>query len=156
MKKTIAVIGSSSHADKSLVSRLAALGHPLLLADRKWESVKRCILTQHANASVEMIDCSLECAWQADVILLYHCEEYLQLLDTIKSVITGKLIVNIVSDLKDYRVHDLLPYAKVVNTLADFTIGIESYAVKGENYHAVEQVALLFDAIGLKSNQVNN
>jgi len=156
MKKTIAVIGSSNQSDTTIVSRLAALGYPLLLADRKWERVKQCILNQHAEASVEMLDCSHECAWQADVILLYHSEEYLQLLGKIKNVVTGKIIVNMVSDFKSKEVQDLLPFSKVVHILADFTSEVVSYTVRGENNHAVEQVLLLFDEIGFKSNQRNH
>ncbi|MBC7488251.1 MAG: hypothetical protein H7282_16035 [Cytophagaceae bacterium] len=156
MKKTIAVIGSSNHSDTSIVSRLAALGYPLLLADKKWEKVKECILKQHAEASVEMLNCSHECAWQADVILLYHSAEYLQLLKKIKNVVTGKIIVNMVNDFNNKEVQDLLPFSKVVHTMADFTPEVVSYKVRGENNHAVEQVLLLFDEIGFKSNHRNN
>jgi hypothetical protein len=155
MKKTIAVIGSSNHSDTTIVSRLAALGYPLLLADQKWESVKQCILKQHANASVELLDCSHECAWQADMILLYHSEEYLKLLQKIKNVATGKIIINMVSDFKNKDVQDLLPLSKVVHTQADFTSEVVSYTIRGENNQAVEQVLLLFDEIGFKSNQRN-
>lgn len=152
MKKTIAVIGSSNHSDSSIVSRMAALGYPLLLADQKWESVKQCILQQHPLASVEVLDCSRECAWQADMILLYHSEEYVTLLEHIKNVVTGKIIVNVVEDLQNKEVQHLLAYSKVVNTLADFTPEVVSYTVRGENHSAVEQVLLLFDEIGFKSN----
>ncbi len=153
MKKTIAVIGSSNHSDSSIVSRMAALGYPLLLADQKWESVKQCILEQHPNASVEVLDCSHECAWQADMILLYHSEEYEKLLNYIKNVVTGKIVVNVVKDFTSNEVQQLLPFSKVVDTLADFTPEVVSYTVRGDNNQAVEQVLLLFDEIGFKSNK---
>lgn len=155
MRKTIAVIGSSNQSDSTIVSRLAALGYPLLLADQKWESVKQCIQKEHPEASVEVLDCSRECAWQADLILLYHSDEYKKLLDHIKNVVTGKIVVNVVTDLQEKDVQDLLPFSKVVNTLADFSPEVVSYTVRGENNQAVEQVLLLFDEIGFKSNKRN-
>jgi len=153
MKKTIAVIGSSNHSDSTLVSRIAALGYPLLLADQKWESVKQCILREYPAASVEVLDCSHECAWQADMIILYHSDEYKKLLDHIKNVVTGKIVVNVVSDLKNEEVQNLLPFSKVVNTWANFSPKVVSYTVRGENNQAVEQVLLLFDEIGFKSDK---
>ena len=153
MKKTIAVIGSSSQSDSTIVSRMAALGYPLLLADQKWERVKQCIQQQHPDASVEVLDCSRECAWQADMILLYHSEEYIQLLEHIKNVVTGKIVVNVVQDFQSHEVQDLLPFSKVVDTLADFSPEVVSYTVRGENNQAVEQVLLLFDEIGFKSDK---
>ena len=153
MKKTITVIGSSNHSDISIVLRLAALGYPLLLADKKWESVKQRILKQYIEASVEMLDCSHECAWQADMILLYHSDQYLELLDKIKNVATGKIIVNMVHDFITKDVQDALPFSKVVHTWAVPSTQVISYTVKGENNQAVEQVLLLFDEIGFKSNQ---
>lgn len=156
MKKTIAVIGSSNHSDSTIVSRMAALGYPLLLADQKWESVKHCILQQHPHASLEVLDCSHECAWQADLILFYHSEEYVKLLSYIKNVVTGKIVVNVVNDFKSNQVQHLLPFSKVVDALADFTAEVVSYGVRGDNHQAVEQVLLLFDEIGFKSSERSN
>ncbi|MDF2456161.1 MAG: oxidoreductase [Cytophagaceae bacterium] len=155
MKKIIAVIGSSTHSDSTIVSRMAALGYPLLLADQKWERVKQCILKEHPEAVVEVLDCSHECAWQADMILLYHSDEYKKLLDHIKNVVTGKIVINVVSDLQNKDVQHLLPFSKVVNTLADFSPEVVSYTISGENNQAVEQVLLLFDEIGFKSDKRN-
>jgi predicted dinucleotide-binding enzyme len=154
LKKTIAIIGSSHHTDHSLVNRLAALGYPLLLADQQWEQVKQCILSQHPEAFVEIIDCSLECAWQADMVLLYPSEEYKNALDAIKNVVTGKVIVHLANDFKNKEVQHLLPFSKVVTAVANSLKEKVSYTIGGQSNQAVQQVLLLFDEIGFKSKVV--
>ena len=156
MKKTIAVIGSSNQSDTSTVSRLAALGYPILLADEKWQCIKDSILKKHPEASVEVLECSHESAWQADIILLYLSNEYKGLLEKIKTVVTGKIIINVVDHFQNNEVQELLPFSKVINALVDFAPEVVSYTVKGENNQAVEQVLLLFDEIGFKSNNKDN
>ncbi|MDB5273514.1 MAG: oxidoreductase [Chitinophagaceae bacterium] len=153
MKKTIAVVGSSNHSDSNMVFRLAALGYPILLADEKWECIRNSILSKHPQASVEMLQCSHECAWQADLILLYLSDEYKDLLDKIKTVVTGKLVINVVNHFLENEVQQLLPFSKVVHANIDLTPEVVSFTVRGENNQAVEQALLLFDEIGFKSNR---
>jgi len=153
MKKTIAVIGSSNPSETSIVSRLSALGYPILLADEKWQCVKDSILKKHPEASVEVLECSHESAWQADIILLYLNNECKGLLEKIKTVVTGKIVINIVDCFQNNEVQESLPFSKVIDAWVDFTPEVVSYAVKGENDQAVEQVLLLFDEIGFKSNK---
>lgn len=153
MKKTIAVIGSSELSNTTLVSKMATMNYPLLLADHKWEKVKECILTEYPSASVEVIDCSKECAWQSDIILLYHTDEYKPLLEKIRNVVTGKLIINLVNDLNSLEQQLLLPYSKVVNVSFEYGQGVVEYTISGENQQAVEQAILLLDEIGFKSKR---
>lgn len=155
MKKTIAVIGSSSHSDSNVVFRLASLGYPILLADQNWECVKDKIIAQYPSASVEMLQCSHECAWQADFILLYLSDEYKGLLEKIKTVVTGKLVIHVVNQFVANEVQQLLPFSKVVHAQVDLSPEMVSFTVRGENDQAVEQVLLLFDEIGFKSNRSN-
>jgi hypothetical protein len=155
MKKTIAVIGSSNHSDSNMVFRLATLGYPILLADKKWECIRDSILSKHPHASVEMLECSHECAWQADFILLYLSDEYKALLERIKTVVTGKLVINVVNHFQDNEVQQLLPFSKVVHANIDLIPEVVSFTVRGENNQAVEQTLLLFDEIGFKSNKGN-
>jgi 8-hydroxy-5-deazaflavin:NADPH oxidoreductase len=143
MKLSIAVIGAAGRMGSGISRNLARAGHRILAADpdrNKLQDLLTSICNQTTAADVEMLDCSREASWEADIIIPaipYALQA--EIAAKIKDVVTGKIVISIVNPLNES--HDglvtgpttssaeelaqLLPHAKVVkafNTVfaADF------------------------------------
>ncbi len=171
MKQTIAIIGAAGNMGSGLARNLAKAGHRILLAGPTTSTLYdllTSIKTSTPSADVEILDCSHEASWEADIIIpavAYSVQA--EVAEKIKDVTTGKIVVSIANPLnKTYdglatghatsaaeELAKLLPHSKVVkafNTVfgADFnspTIGGKTVDcfVAGDDDGAVTTVAQL-------------
>lgn len=177
MKQTIAIIGASGTMGSGLAHNLAKAGHRILLAGRtraKLDELLSTIKQVAPNADVEILDCSHEASWEADVVI--PAVPYIaqaEIAAKIKDVVTGKIVVSIVNPLNPTydglvtepttsgaeELATLLPHSKVVkafNTVfaADFhspSIGGKTVDcfVAGDDQEAVTAVVQLVKDAGL-------
>lgn len=169
MKKTIAVIGAAGNMGSGIANNLAKAGYKILLAGNdqtKLNDLLNKIKKETPIADVEVIDCSKEASWEADIVIPavpYSAQS--EVVQKIKEVVTGKIVLSIVNPLNntyDGLVTDpatsgaeelakLLPYSKIVkafNTVfaADFNTPqidgktIDTF-VAGDDEEAVSAVA---------------
>jgi 8-hydroxy-5-deazaflavin:NADPH oxidoreductase len=146
-KQSIAIIGAAGHMGSVIARNLAKAGHRLLLAGPKRDQLDELLASIRADTSdadVEILDCSHEASWEADVIIpaIPHAVQG-DVAAKIKDVVTGKIVVSITNPLN--ATYDglvtgpmtsgaeelavLLPHSKVVkafNTVfaADFAVPI--------------------------------
>lgn len=143
MKKTIAVIGAAGNMGSGISFNLAKAGYRILLAGKdqsKLSNLLTKIKESVPNADVEILDCSKEASWEADIIIpAVPFQSQVEVASKIKDVVTGKIVISISNPLNetyDGLVTDpstsaaeelakLLPYSKIVkafNTVfgADF------------------------------------
>jgi NADPH-dependent F420 reductase len=143
MKKTIAVIGAAGNMGSGIARNLAKAGYRVLVAGNnqiKLNDLIAKIKEGTPQAEVEIINCSKEASWEADVIIpAIPFKEQAAVASKIKDVVTGKIVVSLVNPLNDTydglvtgpttsaaeELAKLLPYSKVVkafNTVfaADF------------------------------------
>jgi hypothetical protein len=143
MKKTVAIIGASGKMGSGLAHNLAKAGHRILLAGptrSKLDDLLVGIKERTPHADVEILDCSHEASWEADIVIpAVPYRDQKAVANRIKDVVTGKIVVSIANPLNqtyDGLITDpmtsaaeelarLLPHSKVVkafNTVfaADF------------------------------------
>jgi NADPH-dependent F420 reductase len=175
MKQTVAIIGAGSMGS-GLARTLAKAGHRILLAGptrSKLDDLSASIMAATPNADIEILDCSHEASWEADVIIPavpYAAQK--EVAEKIKDVVTGKVVISIVNPLNQTydglatepttsaaeELASLLPHSKVVkafNTVfaADFntpSIGGKTVDcfVAGDDEQAIATVAQLVDDAG--------
>jgi 8-hydroxy-5-deazaflavin:NADPH oxidoreductase len=176
MKKTIAIIGAAGNMGSGIARNLAKAGHRILLAGRNQSSLNDLLATIKAatpKADVEVLDCSKEASWEADIIV--PAVPYLEqaaVAIRIKDVVTGKIVISIANPLNETydglvteattsaaeELAKLLPHSKIVkafNTVfaADFTtpmVGgktVDNF-VAGDDEQAVTTVAELVKDAG--------
>lgn len=175
-KQTIAIIGAAGHMGSGIARNLAKAGHRILLAGPKRNQLDELLASVRAdtsNADVEILDCSHEASWEADVIIpAVPYAAQAEVAARIKDVVTGKIVVSITNPLN--ATYDglvtgpatsgaeelavLLPHSKVVkafNTVfaADFatpTLGgttVDCF-IAGDDDQAVATVCQLVQDAG--------
>jgi hypothetical protein len=176
MKKTIAVIGATGNMGSGISYNLAKAGYRILLAGNnklKLNDLVTKIKDITPGADVEILDCSKEASWEADVIIpAVSYEDQSEVALKIKDVVTGKIVISLSNPLNatyDGLVTDpttsaaeelakLLPYSKIVkafNTVfaADFSTPqidgkIADVFVAGDDEEAVTSVTELVKDAG--------
>jgi hypothetical protein len=175
MKQTIAIIGAAGTMGSGIAFSLAKAGHRILLAGKtlsKLEETKKKILASVPNADLDILDCSSEASWEADIVIpAVPYSEQAAVAEKIRNVVTGKIVISITNPLNAAydglatapttsaaeELAALLPHAKVVkafNTVfgADFYTPVidgktADCFVAGENAEAVDTVSgLVLDA----------
>jgi 8-hydroxy-5-deazaflavin:NADPH oxidoreductase len=174
--KTIAIIGSTGNMGAAVASRLAKGRYRLLLMSdevTKLQILKRKLENFGARAEIDIISCSKEASWEADIIVIASpYEEERKVAEKIRDVAVGKIVVSITNPIsKSYNdlVHSntsaaeelqkMLPYSKVVKTLntklASEFISIVADGkqpdtfIAGNNGEAVSEVSELVRSAGL-------
>ncbi len=176
MKQTIAIIGAAGSMGSGIARNLAQAGHRILLAGKakeKLEALQAQITSTTPGAEVDILDCSHEASWEADVVIPavpYAAQE--EIAARIKDVVTGKIVVSIANPLNTSydelvtppttsaaeELSKLLPHSKVVkafNTVfsADFTTTdiagkkVDCF-LAGDNHEAVVTVSRLVHDAG--------
>jgi hypothetical protein len=184
MKKTIAVIGATGNMGSGISRNLAKAGYRILLAGNnklKLNDLLTKIKDFTPDADVEILDCSKEASWEADIIIpAVSYEVQSEVAAKIKDVVTGKIVISLSNPLNttyDGLVTDpttsaaeelakLLPYSKIVkafNTVfaADFnTPQIDGKTadvfVAGDDEEAVAAVTELVKDAGFNSLYAGN
>ena len=99
MKKTIAIIGAGEAAGATMAQRLAEADYPVLLMDKdaeKSKTLQHFLAVAWPTAEVDVVNCSYECAWEADVVVLAVPDEELQpVAEKIRMVVTRKPVIRI-------------------------------------------------------------
>jgi 8-hydroxy-5-deazaflavin:NADPH oxidoreductase len=176
MKKTIAIIGAAGNMGSGITRNLARAGYPIIIAGKdqtKLGNLLTKIKTDLPNANLDILDCSKEASWEADIIILaVPYKEEAEIVSKIKDVVTGKIVVSVTNPLNETydglvtgpatsgaeELAKLLPYSKVIkafNTVfaADFNspqLGgniLDSF-VAGDDDEAVKVVTELVNDAG--------
>lgn len=103
MTQTIAIIGAGGKMGSSIARNLAKAGHHILLAgptkSRLTDLLVR-IRQDSPAAEVEILDCSHEASWEADVIIPAVPYAVLpEIAGRIRDVVTGKIVVSVANPL---------------------------------------------------------
>lgn len=175
-KQTIAIIGAGGNMGSAIAKSIAGGNYRLLLFDREPEqlnSLKEEILQSQSEADVERMNCSHECSWEADIIILAvpHGAEK-ELADKIRDVATQKIVISIANPVdEDFskltiepdtsaaeELQQWLPHSKVVKTFnttfaADFDQPIidgkqADAFVAGDDEEALQSVTDLVETAG--------
>lgn len=105
MKKTIAVIGAAGNMGSGIAANLAKAGYRVLIAGNdqsKLSSLLTKIKSNTPNADVEIIDCSKEASWEADIIIpAVSYQAQAAVASKIKDVVTGKIVISLANPLND-------------------------------------------------------
>ena len=173
---TVAIIGAAGHMGSGIARNLAKAGHRILLAGPRRDQLETLLATIKAitpNADVDILDCSHEASWEADVIIpaVPHAVQE-DVAARIKDVVTGKIIISIANPLNATydglvtgpmtsgaeELAALLPHSKVVkafNTVfaADFAAPIldgktVDCFIAGDDDQAVATVSQLVQDAG--------
>lgn len=143
MKKIIAIIGAGGNMGSGLARTLAKAGHRVLLAGHNQSILSDLLVGIKAatpDADVEILDCSKEASWEADIVIpAVPYPAQAEVAARIKDVVTGKIVISIVNPLNQTydglvtesatsaaeELAKLLPHSKIVkafNTVfaADF------------------------------------
>lgn len=103
MQQTITIIGAGGTMGSGLARTLAKAGHRILLAGRTREKLFDLLTGIKAstpNADVEILDCSHEASWEADIVIpAVPYGEQAAVARRIKDVVTGKIVISIANPL---------------------------------------------------------
>ncbi len=176
MKKAIAIIGAAGNMGSGLARNLAKAGYHILIAgndQNKLNELVSGIKQDTPNADVEILDCSKEASWEADIIIPaipFNAQN--EAVSKIKDVVTGKIVISIANPLNENydglvtnpdlsaaeELANLLPYSKIVkafNTVfaADFASPIidgktSDVFIAGDDDEAVATVTELVKDAG--------
>lgn len=176
MKKAIAIIGAAGNMGSGLARNLAKAGYHILIAgndQKKLNELVSGIKQDTPNADVEILDCSKEASWEADIIIPaipFNAQN--EVVSKIKDVVTGKIVISIANPLNENydglvtnpdlsaaeELANLLPYSKIVkafNTVfaADFASPIidgktSDVFIAGDDDEAVATVTELVKDAG--------
>jgi predicted dinucleotide-binding enzyme len=174
IKETIVLIGSGNNG-RLAAGALLAGSYKLLLCDKKFELARELAreLDSDNSCAVEAMECSFDCAWEADVILLASdFEEQLESVRIIKDVINQKILISLGDNVhcnSDYEVvspnrqiallQQILPNTKIAVVrlaAANWDNGlqtniIEHIAVFGREQNTVDTAAEIFKHSGIVS-----
>lgn len=175
-KQTIAVIGASGNMGSAISKSLSKGNYRLLLCSDDQDKVRATlndIKGSHPSADVEVIDCSEQASWEADIIIAavpYQAEK--DLAQKIKELANQKIVISIANPLNETynglvtapdtsaaeELQKLLPNSKVVKAFnttfaADFSTpvidGKQADAfIAGNDEEAVQTVSELVTTAG--------
>jgi 8-hydroxy-5-deazaflavin:NADPH oxidoreductase len=175
-KQTIAIIGASGNMGSAIAKSLSKGNYRLLLcSDNKGKihPIVNDIKSSHPSADVEVIDCSAQASWEADIIIVavpYAAEKAVA--EKIKEVANQKIVISIANPLNEtynglvtapetsaaQELQKLLPNSKVVKAFnttfaADFTTSVidgkqVDAFVAGNNEDALQTVSELVTMAG--------
>lgn len=131
-KQTIAIIGAAGNMGSAIAKSLAKGNYRLLLKGSKKEKLVKLVKeieNIHPSADVEALDCPVNAAWEADMIIAavpYQAEK--EMAEKIREVANQKIVISISNPLNDTydglvtpagtsageELQKLLPHSKVV------------------------------------------
>lgn len=132
--KTIAIIGATEKMGSAIAESLAKSNNRLLLMSNeaeKLEALKSKLENVYGSATIDIISCSKEASWEADIIVVaMPNEDEKNVAEKIRDVAVGKIVISISNPLKQNygelihsntsvaeELQKMLPYSKVVKTL---------------------------------------
>ncbi|GLB48331.1 NADPH-dependent F420 reductase [Neptunitalea lumnitzerae] len=176
--QTIAIIGAAGNMGSAIAKSLAKGNYNLLLQAshvQKAQGVLNEIKKANPDISAEVINCSFEASWEADIIILavpYQAEQVVA--EKIREVANQKIVISVSNPLNSTynglltnelsaaeELQDLLPNAKVVKAFnTTFKADFEKPFIKdtqvdafiaGDNKEAVATVKELIETVGFRA-----
>jgi arginine/ornithine N-succinyltransferase beta subunit len=147
-KETIAVIGAACEEGKKVIGFLINTGHRLLLMDEATEqlqSLQQALSPMYPQAEIDIIPCSREACWEADLIIIVKTQPTLEATITkIKEVATNKIVACITSgNLQPYALLQKdLPHSRIV--AVQLNAKNKEPQFTGSHHASVDTVAALF------------
>ncbi|MBT9485626.1 hypothetical protein [Sediminibacterium sp.] len=117
---TVAILGAGSSIGQHIAKNIAA-NYSLLLMDSsadKLNNLMQFFVDNHPTAKVEMIVCSKEASWEADIIIIAadHAQEQEAIAIKINEVSTCKTVIQIKDASSDMvSLQAILPYSKFIS-----------------------------------------
>ncbi len=176
-KQTIAVIGATGNMGSAISKSLSKGNYRLLLCSDdkgKVQTIVNDIKSSHPSANVEVIDCSAQASWEADIIIAaVPYEAVKDVVEKIKEVANQKIVISIANPLNEtynglvtapdtsaaVELQKLLPNSKVIKAFnttfaADFSTpvidGKEVDAfIAGNDEEALQTVSELITTSGI-------
>jgi len=175
-KQTIAVIGASGNMGSAISKSLSKGNYRLLLCSNDKEKVKEVlnnIKSNNSSADAEVIDCSEQASWEADIIIAtvpYQAEK--EVAEKIREVANQKIVISIANPLNETfnglvttpdtsaaeELQKLLPNSKVIKAFnttfaADFSTPVIDNKqvdafIAGNNEEALQTVSELVRTAG--------
>jgi len=159
-KETIALIGATTETGQLVVSRLLCLPSLLLLMDGSAErlhSIYHALTEGPEQHRVDLLSCSREASWEADIIIIAENEDRLEAIAArIKEVATGKLVIFITADERiESSLQQWLPYTQVVTVLVrkeaedrqSFSIAI----MESRSKETLQKAHAFFKSLGIEN-----
>lgn len=143
---TVAILGAGSSIGQ-LIAKNLATNYSLLLMDSsadKLNNLMQFFVENHPTAKVEMIVCSKEASWEADIIIIAadHAQEQEAIAIKINEVSTCKTVIQIKDASSDMvSMQAILPYSKFISVDWAITAAIVegndevSLSITGEIVH---------------------
>ncbi len=155
---TIAIIGVSEKRGFQVANQLAQK-YPILLFDQETEQVLFLydqIRRNNPSANVDLMACATEASWEADIIVvLGYCCTDIEIVEKIKRVSTGKIVILIKSDDKDAvssslieNGQQLLPHSKIVRLVFEATALDNEIKIQSDDEDSRAKVSAIFSAVG--------
>ena len=155
---TIAIIGVSEKRGFQVANQLAQK-YPVLLFDQETEQVLFLydqIRRNNPSANVDLMACATDASWEADIILvLGYCCTDIEIVEKIKRVSTGKIVILITADDKEEiskslieNGQQLLPYSKIVRLVIEATALDNEIRIQSNDEDSRAKVSAIFSAVG--------
>ena len=167
-KQTIVVIGTGNRG-RSIATRLAGGNFYLLLCDK--EFAKSAALATElreliTGCDVEAMQCTFDCAWEADIIILaLDFQEQQEVAAYIRDVVNQKILIGLVhandeitsgiasASCQAAALQVLLPNTKLVNIIYKDSFTDEPVLLTGCHHPSVEIISEMLDSVGIQSIQ---
>lgn len=155
---TIAIIGVSEKRGFQVANQLAQK-YPILLFDQETEQVLFLydqIRRNNPSANVDLMACATDASWEADIILvLGYCCADIEIVEKIKRVSTGKIVILITADDKEEiskslieNGQQLLPYSKIVRLIIEAATLDNEIRIQSKDEDSRAKVSAIFSAVG--------
>lgn len=175
-RQTIAVIGATGNMGSALAKSLSKGNYRLLLYasdQEKTSALADQIKSENATADIEILTCSVEASWEADIIISavpYEAEK--QVAEKIREMANQKIVISIANPLNGSydglvvaaetsaaeELQKLLPNSKVVKAFnttfaADFSTPVINGQtvdafIAGDDEDAIQTVSELVQTVG--------
>ncbi|MES2647187.1 MAG: NADP oxidoreductase [Bacteroidota bacterium] len=162
-KQTIAIIGASSRKASVILNNIAGGNYRLLFVSGKNDQLQDLIekiQAQNSSADIEIVDCSFNACWEADIIIAaVTAGEEKAFADKIKQVANRKIVINVArllenDSFQNFDFKRLLPNTNVVTI---YSAAFVSAFFGTATSHPVNEVLMAGDeeAIPVASELIN-
>ena len=155
-KDTVAIIGATTTIG-TVVARSIAVNYRLLLMDSarpELVTLQHSIQAANLKADVDIVNCSKDASWEADIIIVANEEAGLEELAVkMKEVSTCKTVLQFThAETNIDKLQQLLPHASVVTIIISqpFTGTNANAFIHGSDKDAIHTAKMMVSAIGCK------
>lgn len=182
--QTVAIIGAAGNMGSAIAKHIAGGNYRLLLFDKdlgELTVLAEQIQQQYPDAEVKPMNCTHDCSWEADIIIMAvpHDQEQ-EIADKIRNVATQKVVVSIANPVDENfeeltiktdtsaaeELQQWLPHSKVVKAFnTTFAADFEQPVIDGQKFdsfiagddkQALETVKELVESVGFNPVQIDD